>query len=606
MRETTSYGAISNDCSFKDELFQRMVDDHSLSSSQDTSKTNCSASPSNLTSATVAMSPECEECSQGRLSERLSLAGCEGDAFCSLILFPPRNDVSATFDDCLEECIADAAPLLPVRVTPQVFFAEERDRALRKPSDPEEENDLDDRTPVVDSRKDQRSSFGKSFLDEFRRSRGGLMILLLGFLTAIGWGCIMGVVPQIATQAYAERVYGYGPNDDPCSAIALNKPQACIQGSEHAQNVASSTAFARYTMAILSNSIVGSYSDQHGRKGVQVTCLALLFFGPISLTLVQLCSFVGPVWFFVADSLASIIHVFSIAFTQLSDIMPNRHRAISYGLFVGSFMSGIAIAPYFASIMSHLHVAMFASAVRGLALLLAIRFLPETLPTESRIRTNGHDALPLASSPDETCCFACVNITGTFRAMSILGRSRHLVLLSVAAFASKLVFSADLILFFFYAEGNLGVNDKDVASMMFLAGMVGVLVQAGLLKHMISLFGERGSLIVCFCSGIMHNLIYGLSDRKWQLYIGLCLAQFSNASSPLLSSLASKCVEDFEQGRIQGALFSLTSIAEAFGPLSFNFIYHHFDYTGPGTMFLFGAAVYLVGLIAVALTRHKR
>ena len=112
----------------------------------------------------------------------------------------------------------------------------------------------------------------RTFLTEFKDSKGAPLIILLGFLTALGIGCLIGVIPQVTTQRYAE-IY-FGRVDDDTAAAACNsfpshnhKPLACVQGAEYAQSVASYAAVARYTMALLSNSVAGSYSDRHGRRG---------------------------------------------------------------------------------------------------------------------------------------------------------------------------------------------------------------------------------------------------------------------------------------------------------------------------------------------------
>eukprot|EP00977_Amphora_coffeiformis_P011735 scaffold2850_cov175-Amphora_coffeaeformis.AAC.1 len=288
-------------------------------------------------------------------------------------------------------------------------------------------------------------------------------------------------------------------------------------------------------------------------------------------------------------------------------------------------MGGIAIAPFLAAVMSHIHIAIFSCVVRLSALLLAILFLPDTLPMGGKLQAieeeeqglNGNDTLQ-STGTTSTTTISATKTEGTahilfqamlrpFREIAILGRSTPLMLLATGAFLSKMVFSADVTLFFFYAERNLGVTDTDVAGMMFVTGVMGVLVQAVLLKYLISLLGERGLLLASFCSGTIHNLIYGLAPQKWMLYFGLCLAQLSNTNNPLLSSLASKCVSDTEQGRIQGALFSLTSLAEAMGPVCFDYVYRHFHWgvAGPGTMFIFGALLYSLGLITVSWTPHK-
>ena len=83
------------------------------------------------------------------------------------------------------------------------------------------------------------------------------------------------------------------------------------------------------------------------------------------------------------------------------------------------------------------------------------------------------------------------------------------------------------------------------------------------------------------------------------VYAGLCLAQLTNTNGPLLSSLASRNVDEGEQGRIQGALFALSALAEAIGPLCMNFVYQNWNFFGPGTMFVVAAIFYAFGTISI-------
>lgn len=62
--------------------------------------------------------------------------------------------------------------------------------------------------------------------------------------------------------------------------------------------------------------------------------------------------------------------------------------------------------------------------------------------------------------------------------------------------------------------------------------------------------------------------------------------------------------EECEQGRIQGALYSLSSLASAVGPMLLRWVYHVTkDNTvyGKGTMFIFGAGLYVVATICAYL-----
>jgi hypothetical protein len=111
----------------------------------------------------------------------------------------------------------------------------------------------------------------KTFLRDFHESTvGGWLIIFLGFLSAGGVGCLVGVVPQVATQLYAEGIFAEesgdgGPPPPQCSSSGPHA--ACLRGAAYARAAAAYSVLARNILALLINSVAGSYSDTHGRRG---------------------------------------------------------------------------------------------------------------------------------------------------------------------------------------------------------------------------------------------------------------------------------------------------------------------------------------------------
>lgn len=106
----------------------------------------------------------------------------------------------------------------------------------------------------------------RTFLGEFNSAIGAKLIIFLGFLTAVGIGGLVGVVPQVVTQRFAELNYDLEDGIH-CDEMSGAQPDACLQGSEYAQGAASYSVLARNLLAILTNSLAGSYTDVHGRRG---------------------------------------------------------------------------------------------------------------------------------------------------------------------------------------------------------------------------------------------------------------------------------------------------------------------------------------------------
>lgn len=249
-----------------------------------------------------------------------------------------------------------------------------------------------------------------------------------------------------------------------------------------------------------------------------------------------------------------------------------------------------------AFIKNHLYATIFSAVVRLSGLLFAIVMLPETLPDE--VAKHNKETIETNTSSGEANLVLDTALR-PLKEILILGRNRTLILITIAAFLSKFVFSADISLFFFYVENVLGVRDKDVAGLVFTSGIAGILVQAVFLKYLISLMGEQRLLVASYISGVIHNLVYGLARTKVLLYVGMCMSHVTGIGNPLLSSAVSRNVEPTEQGRIQGALSALSALAEAIGPVFINYVYRNWHFCGQGTMFVVAAGLYLLGAISV-------
>lgn len=93
------------------------------------------------------------------------------------------------------------------------------------------------------------------------------MILII--LLALGFGSTIGVVPSVMMNRYARLNHGYSLEQD-CAEYAMGeKPQECLEGSADAQNSVALEQMVSNTLTFFTSSLVGSLSDEYGRKGEQ-------------------------------------------------------------------------------------------------------------------------------------------------------------------------------------------------------------------------------------------------------------------------------------------------------------------------------------------------
>ena len=137
--------------------------------------------------------------------------------------------------------------------------------------------------------------------------------------------------------------------------------------------------------------------------GLQILCLSLLIISPAALILIR-TTIIEPHWFYVFDSVSNgVINYFSIAFSILSDIIPPQHRAVSFGLYYASFLTGMTVGSY-SAVSSALHpggnnhhadpmrVCALCLIFRITALLVAVFLLPETLVADfTRVAVTEED-----------------------------------------------------------------------------------------------------------------------------------------------------------------------------------------------------------------------
>jgi MFS family permease len=85
--------------------------------------------------------------------------------------------------------------------------------------------------------------------------------------------------------------------------------------------------------------------------------------------------------------------------------------------------------------------------------------------------------------------------------------------------------------------------------------------------------------------------------------VALCLSQLTKTNFPILSSLASTHATEYQQGSIQGALFALSALANAIGPIVLQLVYKA---TADGTMFVAASGLYLIGTLVVAFIPSEK
>lgn len=328
---------------------------------------------------------------------------------------------------------------------------------------------------------------------------------------------------------------------------------------------------------------------------------------PTILVLLQLFKNMDPAWYYTANAMTGFISWISIALSSLSDVMPKQWRAPMFGLLLSGFSLGFALSPIFAIFCTRLGVSLLSTIILFLSFLYGLFCFPETLPperarearlqrTEYRMRENELKINCISRS-----------LVRPFKELMILNRNNLFRLLSVLAFFSGMSTSADQTLLVYYVEDRLGFDDKDIAILFGLIGIVGIFVQGVMLKFFTDWVGERFVVVIAFACGAITNTIYAFANSKEFIFLAVIVGSFPGMSFPTISAIKANNAEESEQGRIQGALYALSSLASAVGPATLRLAYQRTkDTKHPGSFFLVASGFYVVAVAcAYALPEDK-
>ena len=306
-------------------------------------------------------------------------------------------------------------------------------------------------------------------------------------------------------------------------------------------------------MQFLASPVIGSLSDQYGRRPVILLSCAGLAADYVLMALAP-----NLWWLAVGRLVAGVTSSsFTTIYAYMADITEPEKRARAYGLIGAAFSGGFVLGPVLGGFLGEFGPRVpfwVAGALSGVAFLYGLLILPESLPLEKRMPFSWRRANPVG-------------------AMILLKRHAELAGLAVVNFLlyfAHHVFSAVFVL---YAGLRYGWGPWQVGALLAMVGVLDMIVQGVLVGPASKRFGDRATMIFGLCGGAVGIALMGWAPTG----VAFIVAMFPNAlwglAMPTLQSLMTRRVGESEQGQLQGANMSVASIAGVASPLFFGWIY---------------------------------
>jgi DHA1 family tetracycline resistance protein-like MFS transporter len=399
-----------------------------------------------------------------------------------------------------------------------------------------------------------------------RRQAGVGFILAVILLDMLGVGLIIPVLPKLVEQ--------FMGGDMSAAAGVVGVISACY-------------AVAQFFCA----PILGALSDRFGRRRV----LLLSMFGlGVDYLVMGFAPSVG--WLFLGRLVAGVMGAsITTANAYIADISTPETRARNYGLINVAFGIGFILGPVLGGLLGSIDLRLPFFVAAGLCLvnsLYGFFVLPESLAVENRSAFSLRSANPASS----------ILHLRTYPLVASLAVAFMLMMLAQRGLETSWVL---------YTSYRYGWDELQNGLALAAVGISAALVQGLLVRRAVMWLGERRAVLVGFGIGTLAFAGYGLAPNGRVLITVIVLGSLGGVAGPAVQAIIAGTVAPNEQGKVQGALTSLMSLAAIFAPLLFTaglfsyFVSAAAPFPLPGAPLLAGSALMAVAMLLLVRTFRR-
>lgn len=316
----------------------------------------------------------------------------------------------------------------------------------------------------------------------------------------------------------------------------------------------------------------GSLSDRIGRRPVMLVSIAG---SAVFLALFAASTSLWQLFLFRTLHGACAANI-STAQAYVADVTEPEDRAKGMGLIGASFGVGMSLGPFLGGELSPWGLSAPIWAAAGLSALnfvWALFGLKESRPVgDGATSTRTIDPRALITALQHPVVGLAIGLT----------------------FVQTFAFSMMESTFALVAEHSWAMNAQDVGRLFGGIGVVGIVIQGGLIGRLVKAFGERVLIGVGYVLNAVGLIVLAFTPPGLGIWLG-CIAVAAGISivNPSLASLISRAANADNQGSVLGSNQSLSALARAVAPTVGGFLFTHWFLGGA---FLTGGILMLVAL----------
>jgi DHA1 family tetracycline resistance protein-like MFS transporter len=302
--------------------------------------------------------------------------------------------------------------------------------------------------------------------------------------------------------------------------------------------------FAVFSLSqLIASPVLGDWSDRYGRRPILILSLAGTVLSFVMMALAQSLTmlFIAR----IVDGLSG--GNISTARAYVADVTEPKDRARAYGLIGMAFGLGFILGPAISALLagiSYTAPIWAAAALTLAAILMAWLWLPETVH-----RAHAGTGMPFRNF-------------GEMMKRPVLRRVLAIDFMYWFAFA---MFQTTFALF---VARRFGFNVSQTGYLFAGFGLLGAVVQGGLIRPIVHRIGDKTTFILGLIFGAVGLVAATLAHSVVMFVFALVpLALGIGFGHPTMTSIVSRAARDDEQGRVQGAASAVESLGRTLGPV---------------------------------------
>ncbi|KAK4750273.1 hypothetical protein SAY87_027722 [Trapa incisa] len=307
--------------------------------------------------------------------------------------------------------------------------------------------------------------------------------------------------------------------------------------------------------------LLGQLADECGRKPLLLLTLSTTIFPFALLATSQTREFVYA--YYVLRTISYILSqgsIFCISVAYAADFIEEGKRAAAFSWITGLFSASHVLGNVLARFLPEQYV--FPVSI-GLLIFCPVYmhlFLGETVR-------------PVLRHEQQQSCMSkilwvlCKRFRSMRDAASVIISSPTLGGISLVSFFYELGMSGITSVLLYYLKSAFGYNKNQFSEILMMVGIGSIFSQILVLPLINPMIGEKVILCIALLASVVYALLYGLAWASWVPYISASFGVIYVLVKPATYTIISKAARPTDQGKAQGFIAGVQSIASLLSPL---------------------------------------